>query len=448
MSRDSSTPAGKRDVIILGAGMYGLIAAKTYLQMRPDINLAIVDGDSSVGGVWSSSRVYDGLVVDSPAPIFEFSDLQMMEEFNIPRWSDISGQLMHEYLERYAKKFDLLRRCIFDAQVSNVERDGKGWKLVTKGAGKEITFSCDVLIVATGQCTKPKLPDLDMSKFDGLILHAKDRHRRRAELVSDEIETVVVVGGNKSSVEAAAASAMAGKTVHWLIREEGAGTGILLNARMASDKHGAEIALCRFMDFQTPSIYGYGGWWHELVLSGKYSLGKRFFNWFWEKLTATGLRDRYEKSENGRLLKPEVCNLFWSPSGISIAHENENKFMDIVDESKLVHVSRTHIVSMSGKTVTLSDGNTLSADAVIFCTGWQPALSPIFNDELKTELGLPVPKDSLLSSEAGYWKYLDDEAEKQVLDIYPSSPNHPRTPSIANMTQHRTASYIASSHQN
>lgn len=45
---------------------------------------------------------------------------------------------------------------------------------------------------------------------------------------------------------------------------------------------------------------------------------------------------------------------------------------------------------------------------------------------MKTELGLPVPKDSLLSSEAGYWKYLDDEAEKQVLDIYPILAEPPK----------------------
>lgn len=100
--------------------------------------------------------------------------------------------------------------------------------------------------------------------------------------------------------------------------------------------------------------------------------------------------------------------------------------MDIVDEGKLVHVARTSIVSMSGKTVTLSNGKTISADAIIFCTGWQPALSPIFSNELKTELGLPVPKDNLPPSDTAYWQQLDDEAEKQVLDIFPILAEPPK----------------------
>lgn len=106
-----------------------------YLEINPEIQLTIIDVDSTVGGVWSKSRVYAGLTCDAPVPTFEFSDLHMNEEFNLPKWSDLPGATMHEYLERYAKKFDILSRCMFNTEVISIERGGKGWKLFTKISG-------------------------------------------------------------------------------------------------------------------------------------------------------------------------------------------------------------------------------------------------------------------------------------------------------------------------
>lgn len=136
MLQTSTLSAEKRNVVIIGAGIYGLVAAKTYVQINPDINLTIIESDTSVGGVWSASRVYDGLVTDLPSPAFELSDLQMSEEFGMAKWADIRGDVMHEYLERYAKKFDILRRVQFGTEVLKVEKSGKEWKLFTKVAGE------------------------------------------------------------------------------------------------------------------------------------------------------------------------------------------------------------------------------------------------------------------------------------------------------------------------
>jgi hypothetical protein len=44
------------------AGWYGLVAARTYLRLRPAANLIIIDSDSTVGGVWSRDQVYPNLV--------------------------------------------------------------------------------------------------------------------------------------------------------------------------------------------------------------------------------------------------------------------------------------------------------------------------------------------------------------------------------------------------
>lgn len=95
--QETSTP---QKVIILGAGLTGLAAAKTYLQIKPDIDLTIIDSESEIGGVWSAARIYPGLIFEVPTPMAEFSDLDMLSELGLGEWNDITGEHMNEYLVR------------------------------------------------------------------------------------------------------------------------------------------------------------------------------------------------------------------------------------------------------------------------------------------------------------------------------------------------------------
>lgn len=417
-------------MIIIGAGIYGLVAAKTYLQINPKIDLTIIDGDSSVGGVWSKSRVYPGLLVDSPSPSFEFSDLKIEDEFGIPNWSDLTGEVMAEYTERYARKFDILRHCKLNTHVTNIERDGKGWRVHMRPAGELLVnvneaMTCDVLIVATGLFSKPNIPDVDTSAFTGLFMHSKDLRNQHAELAEDTIKSVVVVGGNKSSVEAVSACALAGKKVHWLIRKDGAGPTLLMNARMPNGQSGFKPVVCRWAQFNIPTIYRYRGLWDWFFSSGKSSLGNKAREWFWDFLTRRGLGDRYEKSEKGQMLKPDVCNIFWTAGGLAVAHDPELKLFDIINNSDMVQPARLSISSIQGNTFTLSDDSKFEADALVFATGWLPASTPVFSAELKAELGFPMPLDSPSESEVKYWKGLDASANAQIFSMYPMLASPP-----------------------
>lgn len=92
-------------VIIIGAGWTSLAAAKTYLKLYPSISLTILDSDTTVGGIWSTSRIYPGLIADSPAAAFDYSDFPMDIELGIDKWADLPAELVHEYLERYVDIF-------------------------------------------------------------------------------------------------------------------------------------------------------------------------------------------------------------------------------------------------------------------------------------------------------------------------------------------------------
>jgi dimethylaniline monooxygenase (N-oxide forming) len=177
--------------------------------------LTIIDTDSSVGGTWSAARIYPGLCADTPSGAFEFADLSMEEALGISLWSDLTGDVVHEYLEKYARKHGNMERCKLATEVVRVTRSGSGWSVAVRPTGSESSkmeeLQCDKLIVATGQTSQPVMPKIDTSAFKGRIFHSKDFGQSHTFLTSDAVQNVTVVDGNKSSVEDARLCALAGK---------------------------------------------------------------------------------------------------------------------------------------------------------------------------------------------------------------------------------------------
>lgn len=65
------------DVVIVGAGLQGLAAARIFLQLEPELNLLIVDSNMSVGGVWAKKNLYPGLKTNNLRGTFEYTDFPM-----------------------------------------------------------------------------------------------------------------------------------------------------------------------------------------------------------------------------------------------------------------------------------------------------------------------------------------------------------------------------------
>ncbi len=122
-----------------------------------------------------------------------------------------------------------------NTQVVTIEKDDKRWAVTVRQTGstqgETSILTCDKLILATGLNSKPHMPDLDMSKFDGPSFHALEMAHRHKELVADGVNHVTIIGGHKSALEAVGTAAQAGKKVEWLIREGGGPTWMLAARR-------------------------------------------------------------------------------------------------------------------------------------------------------------------------------------------------------------------------
>ncbi|MCP9624924.1 NAD(P)/FAD-dependent oxidoreductase [Nocardia otitidiscaviarum] len=176
---------------IIGAG-FGGVAAAIELDRHGIGDYTIFERGDSVGGVWRANS-YPGAACDVPSPIYSLS---YALETN---WSRRFGTQpeIHDYLRRTADRFGVTPRIRFGTEVTAAafEEDSGRWRVET-AAGEVLRF--DALICATGQLSRPRLPELPgMASFGGAQFHSA-QWDHDVDLTG---QRVAVVGSGASAVQ-------------------------------------------------------------------------------------------------------------------------------------------------------------------------------------------------------------------------------------------------------
>lgn len=164
----------------------------------------------------------------------EFSDRPM----NPPPLEDqyygfFPARYVTAYLESYVDNHvysgrSLRDRIEFKVHVDKIERTTYGTWLIFHSGDSELETS--KLIDATGMTSLPNIPRLTGEKdFLGKMVHHKD-FGRLGDLRTVKGQHFAVLGGGKSAADVAFSAAKAGKTVSWIVRENGGGPAALLSA--------------------------------------------------------------------------------------------------------------------------------------------------------------------------------------------------------------------------
>ncbi|KAJ6442374.1 flavin-binding monooxygenase-like family protein [Purpureocillium lavendulum] len=382
------------DCVVIGAGWYGLAAAKQYRCTRPDDSLAVFESQASIGGTWADERLYPDLKSNNLFGTYEYPDFPMdSERFGIKPGQYIPGHILNTYLKAYAVNFGIDRLIRLSTKVLAAEHHDDangGWTLtvIDDQRGQSQLFTRR-LVIATGMTSEAFLPRFEgQDHFGGPVFHGKYFLQNKDTLQT--AKTVTVFGATKFSWDAVYSYVRAGVKVNWVIRASGHGPCWMSPSYVTPFKRWIEkLANTRFLTWFSPCVWGDAdGYAGVRRLLHETTIGRFIVDCFWKILGNDVIqRNDYDSHPKTAKLKPWTSAMFTGPSFSILNYETD--FFDLVkDDNVDIHIGE--IDHLSPGTVHLSDGTSFKSDAILAHTGWKQVPPLKFLPEgIAAELGVP-----------------------------------------------------------
>ncbi|KAH6716659.1 flavin-binding monooxygenase-like protein-like protein [Leptodontidium sp. MPI-SDFR-AT-0119] len=406
------------EVVIIGAGISGIIAAQRYLQAHPRCKLTVLEKDYCVGGVFSKRRSYDNFWTQWTHGMAEYSDMPMERPPGEDcKFDCFRAKYTTQYLEKYVDDKthagrSLRDRIQFEVTVEKVEKKGSKWMLSCLNLnGSSTEISAEKLMVANGECSFPNIPKLPgQESFDGPIIHSES-FAESDILASKTVKHITVLAAGKSAADMVYNAVKAGKTVTWIIKKNGTGPGFFASLDEKTPwKNPVEAAHTRVMSSLMPSILNPDNWWTWSLHSTRIGAGivGRIFSAVDQKFRKLA-NYRGRPSTKGFEKLEYDTDFFWQNGTGGAVHHDD--FWSLVADN--VYVYRVDVKTLGRNTITLEDGTTFPCDAILCGTGFQPALQ-IFNPDLLVHLDLPHKKEDEPPEMTEKWNRLLSEADEKV----------------------------------
>ena len=421
------------DVVIIGAGLQGLIVAKTFLQIDRNIKLVVFDNNHTIGGVWGKENLCPGLTLNNKLGTWEYTDPPMDRSLGVRSGQHVPGEVAYKYFCQFARLFDLDKKIQLRSFVHSAELDEHEWKLqLSKGGQPARGVTCRRLVVATGLTSKPNPINLKgSSSFKAPLISYADFSRYAAHLYSDaSVQHVTVLGGSKAAHDVVHGMASRGKRVTWVIQASGYGPTPMAPADLQLGPFAVwleKLLMTRPFTWLCPCIWShFDGFGLLQSLLQQTRLGqwvvKKSISWM-QKCMHDQLG--ISKHPETRKLLPDKY-LMWYGSGSAILNYPTDIYAYI--RSSKVSVIRKDIDCLQNSNeIKLADGKVIETDALICSTGWQHTPSIDFRPaSIHADLG--IPSTQYTSAETEQWARLDTRADIETLQRLPLLRHGPSKP--------------------
>lgn len=358
-----------RRVAIIGAGISGLAAARVLISQG--IECVLFERRASLGGVWADGYMNFGVQV--PRNFYEFPDWPL--PLDTPEFTP--GPIVQDYLEGYARNFNILSHIRFRTEVVSVAEastPNAGWILTYNSPLGEKSDNFDFVVVSVGLYSEtPHIPKFNgLANFQGDVIHVSSL--KSPEQIAGK--NVVVVGYGKSATDAALESvkyarktSLVFRRAHWPIPRKLVGLLPFTYGMF----HRLVSTLIPAYVYPTPlerAVHTVGRplpwlWWRlvELLLRFQCKLGSKFGN-------------RIDLISDD----PIEIGGFGEPTMVP-----RPGFFEAIHNGA-IQAHRTDIDNITSLGVHLKSGDKIAADVLLLGTGWQTDYA-FFSPSVRERLG-------------------------------------------------------------
>ena len=201
------------DVLIIGAGLSGIAAARHLQNTSPWASFAIIEARSSLGGTWDLFR-YPGVRSDSDMYTMGYSFKPWRGEKTLA-----DGQDILNYVTEAATETGVDQKIRYEQRVVAAAWDSAEarWTVTIDSAGTTSTTTCGFLFSCTGyyRYDKGHTPDFEgVESFGGQLIHPQFW----PEDLEVAGESIVIIGSGATAVTLLPSLAEAGANVTMLQR--------------------------------------------------------------------------------------------------------------------------------------------------------------------------------------------------------------------------------------
>ncbi|OIT27668.1 PREDICTED: probable indole-3-pyruvate monooxygenase YUCCA8 [Nicotiana attenuata] len=155
--------------VIVGAGPSGLAVGACLKEQG--IPCIILEKSDCIASLWQK-KTYDRLKLHLPKQFCQLPKFPFPQHY--PEYP--TKKQFIEYLESYARKFNINPRFNECVKFAKYDQSCKLWKVKTVSPnGLEVEYICQWLVVATGENAEKVVPNIEgLKEFGGEVIHACD----------------------------------------------------------------------------------------------------------------------------------------------------------------------------------------------------------------------------------------------------------------------------------
>ncbi|ETN44048.1 uncharacterized protein HMPREF1541_10913 [Cyphellophora europaea CBS 101466] len=322
------------DLVVVGAGPSGLIAAHTWLTVQPQSKVIIFEAGRFIGGTWSKDRIYPTMMTQTPLGMFEYSSYPMDQPkttFN----ELFSGEHTCQYLSDFSRSVQFAGETIhdridFDSRVTKIWKSNHLWTIETS---KEQTVRGRKMILATGLTSTPKMPPFLQQNTSVPIFHSRDLAVASPILSSSFVRDVIVIGGSKSAFDAVYLLSKLGKRVSWIIRPGGHGPGMLASSGGAGPfKSSHDLISLKLISKMSPCVFEESDGWTKFFHQSL--VGSWLVKAIWHLVDKIWQANAsYQRDENFAQLRPDRP-AYWCSDNLGV--QNTPDLWDTLSKATVV----------------------------------------------------------------------------------------------------------------